>query len=153
MIRMRNKSISCCLAFLSVLMFLSCTHKQVNPDEEITGVSYEVYSGERGKSFAVYVSKDSIKRFSYSTGDADSTIQAKKISPAEWEKVKGLFSLSNFKKVDDGKSNAPVDGTDEIFQVYTKTKNYRFTNGMSDYFDYWRISGLTGYLRSFEKGL
>jgi hypothetical protein len=145
----KNYSINAYVIAILCGLSLSCSRKAEK--EKITSVAYLELSGEAGETFRITIDKDSARLFMHDS-DADSVVKTKKITTAEWNKILNSFSLEAFKSVKDGKSNAPVDGRDEIFTITTEANTYRLINGSTDLLRYWRIRGLTKYLLNFRNG-
>ena len=57
----------------------------------------------------------------------------------EWEKLATSFNLSDFRKIENGYSHQPVDGTDEEIYIETATSKDSIINGEMDKENYFRI--------------
>jgi hypothetical protein len=89
----------------------------------IQEIIYKSYGGDMGYSMALHITKDRLTYFSSlainnknSHLDTINTIQF-------WDSLTTKFDIANFKKIKNGYSNQPVDGTDQQITIITNTSD------------------------------
>jgi hypothetical protein len=87
----------------------------------IQEIIYRSYGGEMGYSMALHITKDSLRYF-YSLAANNKSLQIDTINTSTfWDSLTVNFDIANFKKIRNGYSNQPVDGTDEEITIITNT--------------------------------
>jgi hypothetical protein len=84
-------------------------------------IIYKSYGGEMGYSMTLHMTKDSLFYF-YSLAINNKNSQLATINTIQfWDSLTTNFDIANFKKIKNGYSNQPVDGTDEEITIITNT--------------------------------
>jgi hypothetical protein len=113
------------LVFLGICFIISC-HFQTPKDNlakptTIQAIIYKSYGGQMGYSMVLYITKDSMSYF-HSLAASNKSLQLDTINTATfWDSLTVDFDIANFKKIRNGYSNQPVDGTDEAISIITNT--------------------------------
>lgn len=126
---------------------ISSTVKQ----EEITSVKLSQYGGMLGFNQTIFITKDSITRETSMTAQNDSVKKEKLANtPANWEALNSSLNLNDFRKIKNGNSNLPVDGTDQKIVINTKTTSDSIINGQNDAINYPKIKKFTDQLNKIR---
>ncbi len=115
---------------LSLFVVISCQYKvstdskksiEVQQKEFVKTIIYRSYGGEMGYSMTLHITKDSLFYF-YSLAINNKNLQLDTINTIQfWDSLTTKFDIANFKKIKNGHSNQPVDGTDEEITIITNT--------------------------------
>lgn len=151
---MRNKPI---LIFLLIL-FLQNGHKTTKnndvvkaSDNKITSVEWSNYGGQMGYQEHIIVTKDSIVR-TLLVAMTDHKVKKIKYknSGQDWEKLITSINLKDFRKIRNGKSYQPFDGTDEKILIKTKISADSIINGFDDKINYPKIEKFVSLLNKIR---
>ena len=114
-----------------------------NPESksDVEAIHYHCFGGMLGYDEQVTITPDSLS-FSLFYFDISDNVfvlvrkELRKVMPdGLWDELLEKCDLSRYPKIKSGKSMLPVDGTDRIFTIRTKKKEYSVRNGYGAVFD------------------
>lgn len=145
------------LASLSLVL----TNCQKKPDsyarkaiqkEEIKSIEWSTFGGQMGYVEKLVITKDSIHHKYFTAMKNNETIEHHfKNSPESWQNLSSAVNLNDFRKIKNGNSNQPVDGTDEQITIRSKNSQDSIINGDSDHKHYSKIKNFTKLLNDLRE--
>jgi hypothetical protein len=137
------------------------TEPVANPESkrDVESISYHCFGGMLGYDEQLTVTPDSLSFSLFYMAIADKALvpvrkELRKVTPdGLWDELLDKCDLSRFPKIKNGRSMVPVDGTDQIFTVRTKKKEYSVRNGYGAvfYMHYDFFSGMLEVLQAMSE--
>lgn len=140
------------LIFSLISMLISCgknaktviNHSSEN--DEFILIRLSIYGGDLGYYKSLTISRDSVIHSYFTAANNETVINRYKNEKENWRNLTESFKLSDFRKIKNGNSYQPADGTDQQIYIETKGRKDSIINGDADKENYDSIKKLVELL-------